>query len=101
MEIGGGLRIGNAASDGPHAPWGHATEPHYDPEMIDIYRTYTWLHHELVPYSYSEAVNAHRSGHPIATPLVFEYPTDSAVGDLWDEVSLRPVVAGRADLAGW
>lgn len=89
MEIGGGLRIGDAVG-GPHAPWAMPTEPHYDTEMIDIYRTYTWLHHELVPYSYSEAVRAHASGHPIATPLVFEYPDDAAVGDLWDEYLYGP-----------
>ena len=89
MEIGGGLRIGDAV-DGPHAPWAMPTEPHDDQEMIDIYRYYTWLHHELVPYSYSEAVRANQSGHPIATPLVFEYPDDPAVGDLWDEYLYGP-----------
>jgi alpha-glucosidase (family GH31 glycosyl hydrolase) len=89
MEIGGSLRIGNA-TDGPHAPWAMPTEPHYDQEMIDIYRYYTWLHHELVPYSYSEAVRASRTGHPIATPLVFEYPADAAVGDLWDQYLYGP-----------
>src|SRR5262245_50398954 len=66
------------------------TDPHYDEEVIDIYRTYTWLHHELVPYSYSEAVNANRSGHPIATPLVFEFPNDANVADLWDEYLYGP-----------
>jgi alpha-glucosidase (family GH31 glycosyl hydrolase) len=89
MEIGGGLRIGDAV-DGPHAPWAMPTEPHYDPEMIDIYRYYTWLHHELVPYSYSEAVNANQTGHPIATPLVFGYPNDATVADLWDEYLYGP-----------
>jgi alpha-D-xyloside xylohydrolase len=89
MEIGGGLRVGDAV-DGPHAPWDMPTEPHYDPEMIDIYRYYTWLHHALVPYSYSEGVRAHQTGHPIATPLVFEYPDDAAVGDLWDEYLYGP-----------
>lgn len=89
MEIGGSLRIGDA-SGGPHAPWAMPTEPHDDAEMIDIYRYYTWLHHELVPYSYSEGVRASRTGHPIATPLVFEYPDDEAVGDLWDEYLYGP-----------
>jgi alpha-D-xyloside xylohydrolase len=89
MEIGGGLRVGDAV-DGPHAPWDMPTEPHDDQEMIDIYRTYTWLHHALVPYSYSEGVRAHQTGHPIATPLVFEYPDDAAVGDLWDEYLYGP-----------
>lgn len=89
MEIGGGLRIGNG-TDGPHAPWDMPTDPQYDQEMIGIYRYYTWLHHELVPYSYSEGVRANQTGHPIATPLVFEYPDDAAVGDLWDEYLYGP-----------
>ncbi len=76
MEIGG---------TGPHAPWDMPTEPHYDPEMIDIYRRYVTLHHELGPLLYSLAIEAHRSGRPLARPLVFDYPDDPAVGDLWDE----------------
>jgi alpha-glucosidase (family GH31 glycosyl hydrolase) len=89
MDIGGGLRIGDAVN-GPHAPWDMPTEPNYDQEMIDIYRYYTWLHHELVPYSYSEAVRANQTGHPIATPLVFDYPDDATVGDMWDEYLYGP-----------
>jgi alpha-glucosidase (family GH31 glycosyl hydrolase) len=89
MEIGGALRLGNG-TDGPHAPWAMPTEPHYDDEMIDIYRYYTWLHHELVPYAYSEGVRASRTGHPIATPLVFEYPDDATVGNMWDEYLYGP-----------
>ncbi|MGH7785486.1 MAG: TIM-barrel domain-containing protein [Candidatus Binatia bacterium] len=89
MEIGGGLRIGDAIN-GPHAPWAMPTAPTVDAEMIDIYRYYTWLHHELVPYAYSEGIRANATGHPIATPLVFEYPDDPAVGDLWDQYLYGP-----------
>jgi alpha-glucosidase (family GH31 glycosyl hydrolase) len=88
-EVGGSLRIGNSV-DGPHAPWDMPTEPKFDEEMIDIYRYYTWLHHELVPYAYSEGVRASRTGHPIATPLVFEFPDDAAVADMWDEYLYGP-----------
>jgi alpha-glucosidase (family GH31 glycosyl hydrolase) len=89
MEIGGGLNIGDAIH-GPHAPWDMPTDPQYDTEMIDIYRHYTWLHHQLVPYSYSEGICANQTGHPIATPLVFQYPDDPAVGDMWDEYLYGP-----------
>ncbi len=89
MEIGGGLMFGDAI-DGPHAPWAMPTDPTFDTEMIDIYRYYTWLHHELVPYNYSEALRANATGHPIATPLVFDYPTDPAVGDLWEQYLYGP-----------
>jgi alpha-glucosidase (family GH31 glycosyl hydrolase) len=76
MEIGG---------TGTHAPWDMPTEPHYDQEMIDIYRSFTILHHALVPYTYRHAREAGRSGRPIAKPLVFNYAGDPRVGDLWEE----------------
>lgn len=83
MEIGGGNQGG-----GQHAPWDMPTEPHNDAEMIDIYRKYVTLHHELVPLLYSLALEAHAAGRPLARPLVFDFPDDPAVGDLWDEFLL-------------
>ena len=62
MEIGG---------TGTHAPWDMPTEPHYDQEVIDIYRSFVIKHHALVPYTYRHAQEAGRSGRPIAKPLVF------------------------------
>jgi alpha-D-xyloside xylohydrolase len=79
MEVGGG---------GAHAPWNMPTQPTYDTEMIDIYRTYVTLHHELLPLIYSLALEAHGSGHPIARPLIFDYPNDANTADLWDEFLL-------------
>ena len=76
MEIGG---------TGTHAPWDMPTEPHYDQELIDIYRSFTRLHHALVPYTYRHAQEAGRVRRPIAKPLVFNYPEDPRVGDLWEE----------------
>ena len=76
MEIGG---------HGPHAPWDMPTEPAYDEEMIAIYRRYVRLHHDLIPYTMRQAEEAARSGMPIARPLVFAWPDDPAVADLWDE----------------
>jgi len=43
MENGGG---------GEHRPW------MYDAETTDIYRTFTILHHELIPYMYSQGARA-------------------------------------------
>jgi alpha-D-xyloside xylohydrolase len=89
MEIGGGKQIGQKLG-GEHAPWAMPTTPKVDFEMIGIYRYYTWLHHELVPYSYSEGVRASTDGHPIATPLVFDHPDDPNVADMWDEFFYGP-----------
>ncbi|HSP99241.1 MAG TPA: TIM-barrel domain-containing protein, partial [Candidatus Dormibacteraeota bacterium] len=76
MEIGG---------HEAHAPWDMPTEPHYDGEMIAIFRRYVRLHHDLIPYTMRQAEEAARSGLPIARPLVFAYPDDAAVADRWDE----------------
>ena len=76
MEIGG---------DGNRAPWDMPTEPRYDEEMIDIYRTYTQLHHDLVDYMYAFAVNESVVGRPLVRPMVFDYPDDPAVKGMWDQ----------------
>jgi alpha-glucosidase (family GH31 glycosyl hydrolase) len=76
MEIGG---------TGTHAPWDMPTEPNYDQQMIDIYRRYTTLRRDLVPYIYQHALETGRSGKPIARPLVFDYPDDPRTKDLWEE----------------
>ncbi len=76
MEIGG---------VGTHAPWDMPTDPRVDTEVIDIYRAYVTLHHALVPYTYAHAEEAHRSGRPIAKPLVFRYRNDARVTRMWQE----------------
>jgi alpha-glucosidase (family GH31 glycosyl hydrolase) len=76
MEIGG---------RGSHAPWDMPTNPNYDEEMISIYKTYVQLHHDLVDYIYTNAKEAGKTGKPIARPLIFDYPDDPNVKDMWDE----------------
>jgi alpha-glucosidase (family GH31 glycosyl hydrolase) len=79
MEIGG---------TGTHAPWDMPTEPHFDTEMIDIYRRYTTMHHDLLDYVYGHALEAGRTGRPVSKPLVFNYSGDPRVKDLWEEFLL-------------
>jgi alpha-glucosidase (family GH31 glycosyl hydrolase) len=81
MEIGG---------VGSRAPWAMPTEPAYDDEMIAIYGRYTALREELVPYLAAAADDARMRGLPLVRPLVFEWPEDPEVGDLWDEYLLGP-----------
>jgi len=76
MEIGG---------TGNHAPWDMPTEPNYDEEMIDIYRDYTQLHHDLIDYIYDYAELAGLDGRAVIRPLVFDHPDDPTVRDMWDE----------------
>jgi alpha-glucosidase (family GH31 glycosyl hydrolase) len=81
MEIGG---------VGPHAPWNMPTEPHYDDEMIDIYRRYTRLRETLHGYIVAAATEAATTGMPIARPLVFLDRTDPMLADLWDQYLFGP-----------
>jgi len=76
MEIGG---------HGAHAPWAMPSEPHFDPELTEIYRSMVQLHHDLIPYVSKHARAASETGLPIARPLVFAWPDDPRVRDVWDE----------------
>ncbi len=42
--------------DGEHRPW------MYDPDLTQLYRTYTVLHHELIPYLYSQGARSWEQG---------------------------------------
>jgi alpha-glucosidase (family GH31 glycosyl hydrolase) len=81
MEIGG---------QGTHAPWDMPTEPNVDDEMIAIYKKYVQLHHDLLAYTEAHAAIAGETGLPIARALVFDFPDDPQVRDLWDEFMYGP-----------
>lgn len=76
MEVGG---------SGAHEPWAAGYEPKYDEVGIDNYRFYAKLHTELAPYNYSYMYAAHTTGRPIVRPLVYHWPADARVRDVWDE----------------
>lgn len=58
MENGGG---------GEHRPW------MFDEETMDIYRKFTVLHHELIPYIYSQAAYSYEIEKPTMRPQLGEY----------------------------
>ena len=76
LEIGG---------HGAHAPWAMPNEPHFDRELIEIYRSRVQLHHDLIPYVRAHVRAAVERGLPIARPLVFGWPDDPRARDVWDE----------------
>ncbi|HEV7730981.1 MAG TPA: TIM-barrel domain-containing protein [Candidatus Binatia bacterium] len=80
MEIGG---------VGAHAPWDMPTEPHFDTELIDIYRKYTQLRVTLQPYVTAAAQQA-ASGMPIVRPMPFADRRDRRLVDLWDQYLFGP-----------
>ncbi len=81
------MEIGGVES---HEPWAMPTKPAYDEEMIKIFYRYTWLHARLQDYTYELAKKAHETGDPIVHPLVFDWPNDEKVKDMWDEYLYGP-----------
>jgi alpha-glucosidase (family GH31 glycosyl hydrolase) len=57
----------------------------YDDQLVEIAQRYTRDHHDLIPYTRSEMYQATQTGMPIVRSLVFEYPSDSKLADMWDE----------------
>jgi alpha-D-xyloside xylohydrolase len=62
-----------AHGKGAHEPWA------FGPEAEAIARQYLKLRYRLLPYLYSEAVRASRSGLPVVRPLVLDYQYDRNV----------------------
>ncbi len=84
MEIGG--------KNNHNEPWDMRTKPRYDEEMIRVYRRYTWIHARLADYTHGLAERAHHTGNPIVHPLVFDWPDDPKVKDMWDEYMYGPAL---------
>lgn len=63
--------------------WDMKKEPHYDAELIAIWRFYAKLHTRLQDYSYRFAKEAHETGMPIARPLFLVYPKQKEAWQDW------------------
>jgi alpha-D-xyloside xylohydrolase len=80
-----------------HTPWYH-----YSPALVEIARKMSALHHDLIPYTRSFIHAATRNGRPVMRALVFEYPTEPNLTNLWDqylygsELLVAPVVTAGA-----
>jgi len=61
-------------------------------EVTDVSRARLDDRYRLMPYLYSLADEAARTGAPILRPLVWEFPDDPALGDLGDQAMLGPYV---------
>ncbi|GGS31860.1 NPCBM/NEW2 domain-containing protein [Actinokineospora fastidiosa] len=67
-------------------PWAYG-EPY-----TAINREYLQLRERLLPYLYSYAAEAHRTGAPINRSLILEYPDDPKT---WDDTTKHQFLAGR------
>ena len=57
----------------------------YDETTLNIYRYYAKFHSELVPYIYSLAHQANKTGLPLVRPLILEDPSNPEFWNLKDE----------------
>ncbi len=94
MEVGptANLAPWSSAPDGVRAQVdarGHGFTPVYDEELVAIWILYARLHDDLRPYTYAQAVTAHKRGTPIVRPLVFVYPDPEYV-DVWETYLFGP-----------
>jgi alpha-glucosidase (family GH31 glycosyl hydrolase) len=70
--------------------WDMKNEPHYDTELIAIWRLYAKLHTRLIDYSYACAKEASESGVPIIRPLFLVYPEQKQAWENWQTYLYGP-----------
>jgi alpha-D-xyloside xylohydrolase len=62
--------------------WNNPDEPHYDKEMLAIWRLYSKIRMKLVPYLFELAKEANEKGTPVIRPLFLNYPEQK---DAWND----------------
>jgi len=70
--------------------WEFSTEPHYDPQILAIWRLYAIIHTKLMDYSHQQAILANRTGTPVVRPLFLEYPEEPAAWEDWQTFFYGP-----------
>ena len=89
--------IMRAHADGckPHNPW------NYGDPATEVFKTLYWWRENMLPYLYSLAVEAHKTGAPFVRPMPFVYPDDAALRTAEDqfffgsELLVAPVLSER------
>jgi alpha-D-xyloside xylohydrolase len=74
----------------------------YDDELVAIAKKYVTEHHDLIPYTRSLLYQATQTGMPVMRPLIFAFPADENLTDMWDEylygseLLVAPVTTAKA-----
>lgn len=71
----------------------------FDPPTLEVYKRFSRLHMDLVPYLYSLALQAGRDGTPVTRPARFVEPaaeSDDASFFLGDHIFVAPVIEDSA-----
>lgn len=83
----------------PREPWA------FGEEAVEIFKKYARVRYRILPYLYSLAEQATRTGVPLVRPLVFEYPDDTRTHDieleylLGDSLLVAPVFNESGDVS--
>ncbi len=78
------MRTHTAMGTNRHEPWS------FGPEVEEVARQAVKLRYRLLPYIYTLAHEAHRTGAPILRPLLYDFPDDPATYHLHDQVMVGP-----------
>lgn len=70
--------------------WDMKKEPHYDTELIAIWRLYAKIHEALLDYTYAAAKEAQATGMPVARPLFLVTPDDPEAWRQWQSYLYGP-----------
>jgi alpha-glucosidase (family GH31 glycosyl hydrolase) len=70
--------------------WDLKEEPHYDIQLIAIWRFYSKIHEKLSDYSFKLAKEAAKTGIPIARPLFLLYPEQQQAWNDWQSYMYGP-----------
>ena len=70
--------------------WDLKEEPHYDTQLIAIWRLYSKIHEKLSNYSFELAKEASKTGMPIARPLFLLYPEQQQAWNDWQSYMYGP-----------
>jgi len=81
-----GLLSSNSRCHGttPREPW------EFGPDALEVFREYAELRYRLLPYLYTAAEVAARTGLPVVRPLVFAHQDDPATHTLDSQYTLGP-----------
>lgn len=72
------------------APWSMDSEPHYDAQLIAIWRLYAKIHDSLSEYTHELAEESHDNGMPIVRPLFLEAPAEPEAWEDWQTFLYGP-----------
>jgi alpha-glucosidase (family GH31 glycosyl hydrolase) len=70
--------------------WNNPKEPHYDAEMIAVWRLYSKIRMKLKDYITTQAQKAHDDGTPVARPLLLVFPEQNEAWENWETYMFGP-----------